>query len=128
MAASSEADATAGTAVRIVKSYQSEHVGQDRANSSKPLARAIQRRDNAAQAVERARREHHSYLELSEEGAAREKELRQAEVRLRLFRLACDQLGAEQEAQGLRRAEHIVAKYPHGVPTGLSRDSGLANE
>ena len=128
MAASSGADATAGAAIEVVERYQSEHVGQERANSAKPLRRAMDQRDTASEVLRRGRGEHQEWLELAEEAQVREEQLRAAEGRLMRFDIACAQREVEREARRLMRAEEIAAKYPASRAADSSRDPLLANE
>jgi len=63
-AATAGADSTAAAALDAIARYQSEHVGLDRANSTKPLRSAIIRRDRAQRRYAEAVNQHESYLEL----------------------------------------------------------------
>lgn len=57
-------DATAAAALSALERFRKEHVGVDRANSAKPLRAARKRLAEAQDALELARREHASYLDL----------------------------------------------------------------
>jgi DNA repair protein SbcC/Rad50 len=65
-AAIAGADATAAAALNLITAFEREHVGLDRANSTKPLRRAIQNVQAAKQSLDIARQEHEEYLMLAE--------------------------------------------------------------
>lgn len=63
-AATAGKDETAASALDAVKKYCSDQVGLDRANSRRPLRRAIDEHQRATSAFEQARRVHEEYLRL----------------------------------------------------------------
>lgn len=63
-AATAGADSTAAAALDAIARYKSDHVGLNRANSTKPLRLAIIRRDRAQRRHMEAVSQHETYLEL----------------------------------------------------------------
>ncbi len=87
-AAARGADVTAAEGIARLRRFRAERVGLDRANAVRPLRRAIDRRDEAARALEDARGAHAEYLRLAAEAdearlahARALRELRRAEAR-----------------------------------------------
>lgn len=65
----SGADVTAAAALARIEAFQREFVGQNRANSTKPLRRARERFEAAKEDLERAQQEHAEFLRLGEREA-----------------------------------------------------------
>jgi len=61
-AATAGADETAARGLALIDDFQREHVGLDRANSVKPLRRAVVREADAERSLEAANRAHDKYL------------------------------------------------------------------
>lgn len=81
-AASAAADGTASAAISRLSAYHQEHVGLNRSNSTKPLAAATRRVEQARRELEEAKRTHHERLALLEELTKRREELDELKQRL----------------------------------------------
>lgn len=126
--ATTGADSTAAGAIERINAYQRDNVGQDRANSTKPLRRAICAVTRARDALDQARREHDVFLELSVAEDTRRQEMATASRRLQLL-LAARATDAHRKADtDLKRARELSACYPDGKPAGLVEDDELAQE
>ena len=62
-------DPTAAQAIGIIGSFLKENVGKDRANSTKPLRRAIEDMQRCQEALDEARGQHEQYMRLVREAA-----------------------------------------------------------
>ena len=78
-------DATAAEAIARLEDFQREHVGQDRANSTKPLQRAKVRLAAAETALTSAREKHANWLTVEAQALALRKRADDEERRLRMF-------------------------------------------
>ena len=115
-------DATASEALDRLRRFRSEHVGTDRAGAVRPLRRAIEQRDEAARALDEARRAHAEYLRLAadadEAQAAHARallELRQAEARIA-------RQGADAARRTAERIRELAERHPVEPPTAPARD------
>ena len=111
-AATAGAESTAAAALQHLENYRREHVGQDRANSKRPLRKAKERCAQASEAVEGARQAHSAYLRHVEELERLQGTSREAEVSVRLVEAAWAAAKAEQWEKNTQRARRLVARYP----------------
>ncbi len=115
-------DATASEALDRLRRFRSERVGADRAGAVRPLRRAIEQRDEAARALEEARRCHTEYLRL----AADADEARAAHAGALLELRRADARVAREEADAARRlAERVgelAARHGEEPPALPARD------
>ncbi len=127
-AATAGADATAAQALTIIKEFESEHVGQNRANSTKPLRRAHVAADRTRSELTKARDEYRLYGELADlvEDLQRTAEVKEQALRAIQARLALSE-AEEAEAQ-LTRARELAARFPDGPPQAAAGDEALAQE
>jgi len=120
------ADQTAALALVRIDEFRSENVGQQRANSSKPLARAMRALDDAHRALRDARNEQSTYLKLIADADRLQHIARAAQERLSLFRTAVARRAAEVEAVRLNRARVLLNSLPDGAPPPLAQDDDQA--
>lgn len=108
-ATTAAADTTAAGAIERIDAYLRDNVGLDRANATKPLRQAVERRDRA-RAELAARRQAHAEHErvASELEALREEERRAAELLL-VEEAAAARAEAERLAARARRASELEA-------------------
>ncbi|MEX2421269.1 MAG: hypothetical protein WD670_05560, partial [Actinomycetota bacterium] len=117
-------DATASTAIDIVKTFLRENVGRDIANSTRPLRRAKQELEQAREAVRYAKEQHEELLfreaasgSLSRTAAALENDVAQIEL----------VIGSRRRRvleRDLRRAEELVERHPSQPTSEI--DDGMA--
>ena len=73
-------DPTAAQAIGIIGAFLKENVGKDRANSTKPLRRAIEDVSRHQQALDEARGQHEQYMDLVRDAARLRAEVAQREA------------------------------------------------
>lgn len=111
-AATAGADATAASALERLEQFQRQNVGQDRANSTRPLRSAKNRLEEALTQLEEARRAHGEYLNQLERVELLEEQLAQTELSLRLVEAACALSLAQEWENSVIRALDLASKYP----------------
>ena len=111
------ADSTAASALQRLEIFRREHVGQDRANSKKPLRDAKERCLQASRAVEGAREGHSAYLRQLEEIERLQSASREAAMSLRLVEAAWAAAEARRWETNTQRARQLVARYPQKPPS-----------
>lgn len=128
-AASAARDATAAEAIDRLEDFQRENIGQDRANSTKPLQRARVRLAAAETALADAQQKHASWLTVEAQALELRKTADEAERRQRMFRALQARMEADSWSARLERARGLAAKYPEGQqPVPLSDDETLAGD
>lgn len=125
-AATAGRDETAAEAIERLKRFSSENVGLDRANSTKPLRRAIDGLARAEEALLRAQERHAEYLEALERVAERESEREARRRELRVAEAVVAQSAATRAAQIAERTCELVQRYPE-EPIGIAGEHELAN-
>lgn len=124
-AATAGADETAATALAALADYQREHVGLERANSSKPLMVAIRGVDTARARHDDAVAAHADWLE-REAGVAKLEHLAGvAANRLRAAKAVRARQAAEQLNARVRTMAELAAAHPH-EPSAAGSDDDLA--
>jgi hypothetical protein len=126
-AATGGRDETAAAALAAIDEFYREHVGLDRANSTKPLRQAKIRLAAAREKVEHARAGHASFLELEAALRAAEAEAGGRGIELRRVEAACAVRDAETAQRRRERAKEIIAHHPERPPA-LEADDPLAEE
>lgn len=127
-AATAATDATAATAIDLLEEYRRDRVGQDRANSTRPLRQATEALRSAGVNLAEARAQHDEFLLL----AARAEELLVAsDAATRSVRMA--QAGkaharAEAAKQRLKHAGQLAAGFPDGPPAARELQDDLGME
>jgi exonuclease SbcC len=127
-AASAARDATAAEAIQRLEDFQKEHIGQDRANSTKPLQRANVRLAASETALADAQQKHAIWLTVETQALKLRKTADEAERQQRMFRALRARMEAESWSARLERARGLAAKYPEGPPVPLSDDETLAGD
>ncbi len=127
-AASATRDATAAEAIARMEDFQRDQVGQDRANSTRPLRAAKTRLTAAEDALANARKEHADWLALEAEALGLRRKAEEEDRKGRMLHA----MRARREAEALRsrldRARTLAQAYPHGQPALLAEDDALAEE
>ena len=127
-AATSGVDTTAAAAISALEGFRKEHVGLDRSNSTKPLARAIRRVTAAKEALEKAKSLHEGFQDLS----ARAEELRhqreEAAKKLRSAEAAVADQRAKEWERRAQEAEELLVRHPAGPPVNSVEDDERAQE
>ena len=115
-AATAGADSTAAAALSQLKGYHSVNIGLDRANTTRPLRTAKNRRERAQLRLVSARAAHADYLRQLEEAEQLQDELGHAERSLQLVEAARAIAQADQMERNLGQAHELAAKYPEEPP------------
>ena len=108
--------------------FRKEHVGLERANSTKPLARALRRIDAARDALQTARGMHDEFLDLSARADELRSEKQEADKQLRLVEAAVAARQAGEWQERLDETQELLARYPAGPPVTSVEDDRLAQE
>lgn len=121
-AATAGTQETAATALATISEFRREAVGLRRANSSRPLQAAIDRRSRAEREREQTITEHHDWLNEREHASALENEARVAEARLRSAEWELHR--RRVEALGLRHdeASQLTERHPTAPPDQTDDD------
>ena len=127
-AATAGADETAATALHLIRAFEREHVGLDRANSARPLRRALDGEEEATSRLEEARRQHQEYLGL----AAKADELRltadRADALVSAHEAAAAGWHAHQLAGNARRAADLAEQTGSQPPASIAADDALLGQ
>lgn len=115
-AATAGADATAAAALSALDAYRREHVGLNRANSTKPLRAALNRRGDARTALTNATEAHREYLRRVEEVEGHGRDAEKAISERQLFEAAWEHTQAKALEHQLARARELAEKYPEEPP------------
>lgn len=125
-AASAGRDETAAEAIQRLRSFFSEQVGLDRANSRRPLRRSMVGVENGEASLEEAMRRHETYLSELSRLDELEREREEAAMNLRLAQaVSAGGLAAERTRQ-FERAEELAARHPE-EPSAAAGEEELAN-
>jgi exonuclease SbcC len=127
-AASVARDATAAEAIGRLEDFLREHVGQDRANSTKPLQRAKVGLAAAEAAVANAHEKHATWLTVEADALKLRKNADDEERRLRVFQALRARKEAEAVHARLNRVRELAARYPTGPVPPLSDEYLLAGD
>ncbi|MEE8537210.1 MAG: AAA family ATPase [Acidobacteriota bacterium] len=127
-AATGGTDATAAAALEAIDDFLSEHVGLDRANSTRPLRRATVRLAEAHEALEHAATEHADYLKLAAatEDARRNRDTATQRVRRAEALLASRE--AESATEDCKRARALTARSSGGPPPDAFAETSLTEQ
>lgn len=126
-AATRGSDATAAQAIDGLEAFRRAQVGEDRANSTRPLRRAKVGRDEAEAELAEATRQHATFLLLGEaaDGAARRAGETAAE--LGSLQALAARRASDEARRRASRATEIAGRYPDGPPLGPIADEDLAS-
>lgn len=127
-AATAGADRTAAAALAHIAAFEREQVGLERANSTRPLRRAIDGLERAQARVDRARESHQEYLRLAERADALRNEAAGAQASV----LACEAAAAGAHAAELahqaQRAADLHDALDGKQPPSATDDDALAQK
>ncbi len=118
-AATRGTDATAAAAIDRLEDYRRAQVGEDRANSTKPLRRARQAVESATDRLAVTRERHAAYLELVAAADAARDRADRADALARPLVAAVAAERAAVAARNADRAAELAARYPDGPPSGI---------
>lgn len=127
-AATAGTDATAAEALQRLRAFLHEHVGDKRANSTKPLRRAMQAHKDAKSKLEQAELDHKDYLDRIQQ---LEKLRAAAEAAHRLVRAhdaAAAAASASRRITQADRASKLYAVYGDTMPVSAAEDDSLARQ
>ncbi|GIU83392.1 MAG: hypothetical protein KatS3mg008_0167 [Acidimicrobiales bacterium] len=126
-AAATEEDATAAAAIKRLRKFRSDAVGQDDGRpTKKPMAIARQRVDQARRALDDAKVRHKEFIELEMEAEAAARDAEKAERSLRTAAAAEARRQARAVEARLRQAGELMVDFPDGEPPSLGDDDRLA--
>lgn len=126
-AASAQRDETAGAAIEAVRRFASEQVGLDRANSPRPLRRAIVELDQARADFDAARAKHEAYLDALAQVEALIQTRDEGRRRLRVAEAVLARDAAATAAANHARAMELAERHPE-EPTGVAGHGKLADD
>ncbi|MEE9280401.1 MAG: AAA family ATPase [Myxococcota bacterium] len=126
-AASAGRDETAARALERLSEYRRVHVGLDRANSTRPLRRALDRRRAAEDAFDAAVRAHSEFLVLCEREQEASRAAAELDARLGELRAELARREADAWLDRARRARAIADRFPEGPPP-FEDDEALARQ
>jgi len=127
-AASVARDATAGEAIARLEDFLREHVGQDRANSTKPLQRAKVNLAATETAVANAREKQAKWLTVDAGALELRKQADNKEHRVRMLQALRARKEAEVWQARLYRARELAARYPAGPVPPLPDEDLLSGD
>jgi DNA repair protein SbcC/Rad50 len=124
-AATAGTDQTASAALAALAAYVRDHVGLERANSSKPLMAAIRAHQRAEQCHRQAVEAHGEWLRREAEVASLEARTRRADVRAKAAQALRARAAADLLAARVGTARELAERHPE-PPPGLAADDELA--
>lgn len=126
-AATRGTDATAAAAIERLDEFRRAQVGEDRANSTKPLRRARLAVEAATDELTATRDRHAAYLELVADADAARDRADRAEAALRPLVAALAARRAETARRNAERAAELSARYRDVTPTGIAARDDLSD-
>jgi len=127
-AATAGADETAAAALDLIRAFEREHVGLDRANSTRPLRRAVDEYREAESRLDNARRQRQDYLGL----AAKADDLRitadRADALVCAHEAAAARWHASELAAKARRASDLAEQIGGQPPASIAADDALLGQ
>ena len=127
-AATAGADSTAAAALAQIASFRSKHVGLDRANSTKPLRRALDNAKVASGRLAAARRDHENYLLLAQQTDELREAARKADAAVTAYEAAAAAHEASQLAGHARRVTELREMLGDAPPPSIADDDALARQ
>jgi DNA repair protein SbcC/Rad50 len=124
-AATAGSDQTAAAALAALEAYQRDHVGTERANSTKPLMVAVRAVEAARQHHHEAAEAHEAWLESEADLGRLERKARLASERIRAARAVEARSEADSLAARVTEATELAERHPT-EPTSLLGDDSLA--
>src|ERR1041384_4955810 len=127
-AATCAVNSTGAKALQLIKSFRAEYVGEDRANSTRPLYRAMRRVDSLKSSLDAAKSEHVRYVQLM---ASKSEAQSRLEILLSEFNLARAIVAirdANDSDRRLVRVNAILNVFPERPGRDLDRLNHLVRE
>jgi hypothetical protein len=127
-AATCAVNSNGAKALQLIESYRAEFVGEDRANSTRPLYRALRRVDVMKGSLGAAKTEHLRYLHLMASENEVRARLEQLRRELNLGRAAIADRDANDWERRLQRAQSVLTNYPERPTGDVDRLNNLVRE
>lgn len=127
-AATAGTDEPAAAALRALDDFLRENVGLDRANSTKPLRRALDAVERAASELELTQEEHQRYIDLAADADRRRKHADDLERSVRIARYSRTKRELTMARERLRRASELQEQLGDDEPEDLSHQRALMGE
>jgi DNA repair exonuclease SbcCD ATPase subunit len=127
-AATAGADSTAASALSLIDEFGREHVGTERANSTKPLRRALNFVQQCEEHLAAAQRAHQEYLRRAEEADRLRTKAERADAVARAHEAAASRHEADEQSRRLRRATELNAALGDVPPTRAADDDAVAQQ
>ena len=127
-AATAGTDATAAAALDCLDDFAREHVGLERANSTKPLQRALNTVARADAELRQRQQAHETYLDRVEAVEALRTEVTRKAAVLRAHEAAAAAATAAHLRTEAERADYLHAIYADTAPTSRAADDALAQQ
>jgi exonuclease SbcC len=124
-AASTAREATASGAIAKLEAFCTEHVGLDRAHSTRPLRRAKHRLQTAERSLADARAWHQEWLKIETDAADHRARADAAATELRMWRALVAQKEGEEWRRKLQRARALASRFSSGPPPPLADEHAL---
>ena len=119
-------DRTAAAALDLIEAFERERVGLDRANSTRPLRRALDEARQAEDDLVGARRVHEEYLRLTEQADVLREAAQRADAAVRVHEAADAAHLAAQLAAQAQRAALLDDAFAGTPPVSAADDDALA--
>jgi exonuclease SbcC len=118
-------DATAAAAIDLLRKYQAEYVGLDRANSSKPLQSAHRNEERCRKDLADARRQHELFEESAQGLAMKRDKMHEAHKNLHEVLARRHRAEVDTAEKALVMARELLVLFPDAKEPTLSEDAGL---
>jgi exonuclease SbcC len=127
-AATAGTDATATAALECLDEFAREHVGLERANSTKPLQRALNAVTRASAGLRQRQAEHQEYVARVEDVETLRAEAASKTEVLHAYEAAAAAAAAAQLRTKAGRAAELYAVYRDTAPSSRAEDDALAQQ
>jgi hypothetical protein len=127
-AATAGTDTTAAAALELITLFEREHVGLDRANSTKPLRRALVEVQVAERHLAAARQGHEEYLRLAMLADELHDAAQRTDAAVRAREAAHAALLAGELAEQAKRAADLHETLGDTPPASIAEDDALARQ
>ena len=127
-AATGNAESTAAAALAQIASFRSQYVGLDRANSTRPLRRALNAVGFASNCLETARSNHEHYLLLAQQTDDLREAARNANAGVAAYEAAAAANKAAQLAGQAKRANDLHEMLGDVPPASIAEDDAVARQ
>jgi DNA repair protein SbcC/Rad50 len=119
-AATAGTDATAAAAIQRLEDFKAEHVGLDRANSTRPLRRAINQIESAQDGLRRASEAHEEFADESAHAERAIKKAVELDRHARAARARLARLELNDATSRLRRAQELRSELGDNRPPDVT--------